>query len=106
MIRDIATVLILVSALGSWAFCVLYTVVAPWWETLGGRHVFSFSAVVGAVLTVWSVGLVTGAGQSTWFQILRLAAFCGVPVVIWWQVWLLVRVNSSTLRRTWTGGKR
>lgn len=103
--RDIGTVLVLLSTLGSWVFCVLYSVLR-WWTTPGGRHVFSFSAVIGAVLTLWSIGLITEASHSGWFDILRLVAFSGVPIVIWWRVWLLVKTNWSVWRRARNGGRR
>lgn len=97
-LRDWGSLLIILSAAGSWAFCFAYTSLAPWWRLPAGRQVFLQSAALGLVLTVWSVGLVTDADNACWFQVLRLAAFIPVPIAIWGQLILLLNVNRIAWR--------
>ena len=97
-LRDWGSLLIIASAAGSWVFCIAYTLLAPWWRRPVGRQLFAKAAALGLVLTVWSIGVVTEAGQAHWFQLLRFAAFIPIPIVIWGQVALLIRVNRPAWR--------
>jgi hypothetical protein len=97
-LRDWGSLLIIASAAGSWVFCAAYTFLAPWWKKPTGRQVFLQAAALGLVLTVWSIGLLTEAGNAHWFQVLRLVAFVPVPIAIWGQLILLLNVNRIAWR--------
>lgn len=97
-LRDWGSLLIILSAAGSWTFCLTYTLLAPWWKKPTGRQVFLQAASLGLVLTVWSIGLLTEAGNAQWFQVLRLVAFVPIPLAIWGQFFLLLDVNRIAWR--------
>ncbi len=92
MIRLLGSVLIFTCAVMATGFCVLYHLSARWWESREGRHVMSFTAVLAILLLLWSAGILAGA-DSTWFQIVRLVAFAGLPWVLGWRLWLLYKIQ-------------
>jgi hypothetical protein len=90
VIFAIGTALVVASALLAWAFCVGYHLSARWWESEAGRHLMSFTASLGVVLSLWAVGAMTPT-KGLWWEVLRLVAFTGVPVSLAWRVSLLWR---------------
>lgn len=93
MIQTIGTALVVVSAVLAWAVCVTYHLSARWWDSEAGRHLMTFTAVLAVVLTLWSVGALTPATKGTWWQIVRLVAFTGVPVSLGWRLWMVYRLQ-------------
>jgi hypothetical protein len=80
-------------------FCVLYTAWEPWWRSELGRHLFTYSAVVAAVLVLSVIRVVSGVGLETpWFQALRLITFAGMPFVIGWRIAILWRIHRDKVR--------
>lgn len=79
----------------SWAFLGLYGLLAPWWKSPMGRHLFSFGAMVAGLLTlVLATGLL-GHGY-TGHTYVRLAAYAVLAVVLWRHVAMAAR---SQLKR-------
>jgi hypothetical protein len=93
----VGTGLVIVSAVLAWAVCVLYHLSARWWESEAGRHVMTFTGVLAVVLTLWSIGALTPT-KGPWWDVLRLAAFTGVPVSLTWRLWLLYRLQVKPRR--------
>lgn len=90
------SVLVVVSAVLAWACVIAQALLARWWATAAGRHVFAFQAVLALCLGLWAVRLVWPEGD--WFRLVRLAAFTGVPVVLAWRLQIIVQ--------TWRRGRR
>lgn len=93
MTHWIGTALIVVSAVLAIAICVLYHLSARWWESETGRHVMSFTGVIALILTLWTIGALTQTGDRPWWGTVRLAAFTGVPWVLGWRLWLLIKLQ-------------
>jgi hypothetical protein len=103
--QEIGTVLVLLSAALAWMFVAGYHLSARWWTSEAGRHLMTFTAVLAVVLTLWSVGALT-ATKGTWWLVVRLVAFAGVPVSLGWRAWLLWRLQIwPALRRPPTRAK-
>jgi len=89
--------LVVVSALLAIACVVSQALLARWWETSGGRHVFAFQAVLAACLSLWAVRLLFPAGD--WFQVPRLVAFALVPLVLAWRLRIIVQTWRKARRQ-------
>lgn len=92
----VGSVLVLLSALLAVACVAAQMLLARWWETAAGRHVMAFQGVLAVCLALWSLRLVVPDGS--WFAVLRLVAFSGVPVVLAWRLLIIVK--------TWRGKHR
>lgn len=93
-------ILVIVTAALSWVFVVQYHLMAPWWRTEIGRQMMTYSAVVAVLLTLSAVRIIGGAGlDTTWFVLLRLVVFAGVPVAIGWRIAILWRAQRRGRRR-------
>ena len=92
----IGTVLVLVSAVLAVACVAAQMLLARWWQTSAGRHVFAFQAVLAACLSLWAVRLVVPDGE--WFVVLRLIAFSGVPIVLAWRLAIILRTWQAKHR--------
>lgn len=92
MIELLGTVLIVASAVMAVTFCVAYHLSARWWRSEEGRHLMSFTAVIAAVLILWTIGALTPA-HGPWWLVLRLVAFSGVPIVLAWRLLMLYRLQ-------------
>jgi hypothetical protein len=101
VIQHVGTALIVVSALLSVACVVAHQVLARWWETPVGRHVFAFEAVLAACLGLWALRLALPEGD--WFEVPRLVAFAGVPLVLGWRLLIILRVWGEERRRRMEG---
>lgn len=95
-LRLAGSVLVVVSAVLAWACVVAQALLARWWMTSAGRHVFAFQAVLALCLGLWGIRLLIPDGD--WFQAVRLAAFTGVPVVLAWRLQIIIQ--------TWRRGRR
>lgn len=93
MITHIGTGLVVLSAVLAWAFCLLYHFTAPWRASAAGRHIMTFTATLAVVLTLWSVGALTPATKGTWWEITRLVAFGGIPLMLARRIHLLWRLQ-------------
>lgn len=92
--RYTGSVLIVVAALQAVEWLVAYhrTTGGAWRRTQMGRHLMAFMASIAAVLAVWSTAVVLdalGFDLPTWFDVLRLAVFVSIPIVLAWRRVLL-----------------
>ena len=73
-----------------------------WRDDRMGRHVMAFVAAFAAVFSLITADLIVtkifGAVTPAWFLWLYLAAFAGVPVVLWWRLVELLRVTRRSQR--------
>lgn len=86
--------LVWASFLASWAFVIGYTILAPWWRTRMGRHMFTFGAMVAGLLTLIIVTALLGRNYPG-RDYVRLACYAALAVMLWRHVWMLV---SSQLK--------
>jgi hypothetical protein len=89
VIQLAGSVLVVVSAALVTACVVVYGAFHKWWRSPGGRHIFSFMAALAVSFDLGVIRL--AAGDSEWFQVLRLLAFTFIPWVLGWRLVLLVR---------------
>ena len=82
----------------AWAFVIGYTILAPWWRTRMGRHLFSFGAMVAGLLTLILVTTLLGHDfpGRPW---VRLCAYGVLAVMLWRHVWMLVTSQTKAPRR-------
>lgn len=71
-----------------------------WWATAMGRHLMAYMLVVAAILLLSSISVVLRLFGVTpldamWFEILRLAVFTLLPVVMTQRLWLQVKAQRS-----------
>lgn len=92
MLRLIGDLLIVYSA----GVTVLSTVghARTGWRTPMGRHLTLYTGTFAMVLVLSSIRILFG--DSPAFQMLRLAVFVGVPVVLTWRLVLQVRTWRGT----------
>lgn len=98
IIRLLGTIFILASTFLANAFVIAYHIIAPWRNTDMGRHIMNFGLVLAVILDLWILRLFFGQGQE-WFDWVRLAAFAGLPYVLFRQIWMLVRVQILDRRK-------
>ncbi|MET8334350.1 putative phage holin [Streptosporangium canum] len=97
LVHLIGSLLVVVTALLAIACVAAQVLLARWWETSAGRHVFAFQAVLAACLSLWAVRLLFPAGD--WFQIPRLVAFALVPWVLAWRFLIIVQTWRTRRRQ-------
>ncbi|MFF0867614.1 hypothetical protein ACFYUV_38035 [Nonomuraea sp. NPDC003560] len=85
----IANVVLVVTAVLALACVAAHALLARWWRTGAGRHVFAFQAVVAALTTV--VALRTWFPDSDVIRTARSIAFLGLPVVLGWRLAIIIR---------------
>ncbi|OLE27966.1 MAG: hypothetical protein AUG44_08740 [Actinobacteria bacterium 13_1_20CM_3_71_11] len=90
-LRVVFEVLLVVGALASWGFVIRYTATYRWWETEIGRHLISWSSVVGAFLTYYVLVFIwpTIPGRM-W---IRLFLFVALIAVIVWRLVMFERLR-------------
>lgn len=88
----IGNALVISSAIVSLVFIFAYHQRAYWWRTGDGRHVFTFMAVIAAVLTSASLRIIFGDPE--WYTWVRVIVFAGVPVVLVWRLSILLSAQS------------
>jgi len=81
-------VLLWAAAIASWIFPVLYTVLAPWWRSPTGRHLFSFAMMIAVIFAV--IMLPKVFGDYTGRNMVRLSSYTAMTVILWRHVWLLI----------------
>lgn len=92
MFRQLGFVLLTVSALPA-VLSVVVHLTTPWTRTRMGRHLMAYAAAIAAVLVTWTVGFFFQSPP--WFDIVRLAVFSLVPVVLWWRLWMQVQARRT-----------
>lgn len=97
-LRLIGSVLIVVSFVLALAGVVAHLLLARWWETAHGRHVFAFQTVLALSLGLWSLRLLIPDGD--WFQTVRLIAFAGIPVVLAWRLQIIIQTWRDMRRKS------
>lgn len=86
--------LIIVSAAEADLFVLLYSLSSRWWKSVAGWNIMTLMFVIAAILDMSSVRLIVGVSADTpWFISLRLAVFMGVPFVLAWWLWRLVKIQ-------------
>lgn len=88
-------VLFWVAVIAAVAFPILYTVLAPWWRSQTGRHVFSLAAVIAVVLLIQVLRLVLGR-HFPGRPVVDLLQYIGIAAVLLGQLRLLI---TSQIRR-------
>lgn len=97
VLRVIGSALIVVSALLAVACLAAQALLARWWRTPGGRHFFWFHLVLALCLGLWTSRLVFPDGA--WFQVLRLVAFSGIPIVLAWRLQIIIQTWRDMRRK-------
>jgi hypothetical protein len=92
----VGSALVVLSAVLALACVVAQAMLARWWETPAGRHVFAFQAALAAVLTLWALRV--WIPDSTFVVTLRSLAFALVPVVLGWRLLIILRTWRSRRR--------
>lgn len=77
------------SFVASWLFVIGYTILAPWWRSRMGRHLFSFGAMVAGLLSLVTVTGILGHGYPGQPYV-RLAAYGALAIMLWRHVYMLV----------------
>ncbi|SFK92886.1 hypothetical protein SAMN05216275_14180 [Streptosporangium canum] len=95
-LRLIGSLLVVVTALLAWACVIAQVLLARWWQTSAGRHVFVFQLVLALCTGLWALRLLIPDGD--WFQVARLVAFTLVPWVLGWRFLIILQ--------TWRKGRR
>lgn len=75
------------------AFVVLYWR-SSWRNSPMGRNLMALPAVLGALLGLWLLARVTGP-LPVW---LWLGGIVSLDAVMWWRVWILWKVQHTSLR--------
>lgn len=96
-LRSVFDVLMFASAIPAVLSVVVYAALYRWWASPIGRHLMSFTAVVAAVLAL-SV-LRRWVGWPDWMPIVYVVVFSGVPIVLWWRLWVFVRTDARPPER-------
>ena len=65
-----------------------------WWATQMGRHLLAYMSVMATVLVLSVVRL--ALGDTWWFQLLRLAVFIGVPIVMTQRLYLQLKAQRES----------
>lgn len=98
LVGDVAVWVALASAI---AFCVTYTLVAPWWSTGEGRHLMAFTAVVGLAFGWLAYRLVTGPHHvlPVTTEAPRASMYTALAGLLVWRLALLLRTQIRRRKR-------
>lgn len=91
MLQLLGDIGLVVSAIADIAFVATYAIVAKWHRSEYGRLLMFQGVCFGLILGLGSLRLVLGSTYS--FDVLRTVIFLGVPVIMIWQLILLIRVQ-------------
>lgn len=97
LIRHLGTIEIVAAAAMAWLVVTTHHLLSKWATTPGGRHAFTFEVVLAVCLSLWAFRLVVPDGNG--FLLVRLVAFAGVPLVLFWRWLIIVRVWREARRR-------
>lgn len=94
----LGTVGIYLSAVMATVGLVGYAMLARFWRSRGGWHVFWFMLVLAWVLDL--AALRNLIGFPAWLEWLRLGTFAvGMPVVLGWRCWIIFDLQLGQWRR-------
>ena len=82
-------------------FCILYAVLAPWWQSGEGRHLMTFTAVIGTAFG-WiayrqTISEVRPAALS--LEIPRAVILSALAALLVWRLLLLLQAQTRKRRR-------
>lgn len=96
--------LLVIGALGSVAFPLMYTIRVPWWHEEVGVHLFAFSALFALLYSRSVVGLLTGTTNKLWDEadtgdkwFYLFIAIAGA-FVVWQRFWIFIK-SQRELRK-------
>ncbi|RCG32003.1 hypothetical protein DQ384_05525 [Sphaerisporangium album] len=93
----VGTVLVVLSAVLADACVAAQMLLARWWRTSQGIHVFVFQAALGLCLSLWALRLIVPDGD--WFLFARTASFAAIPVVLAWRLSIIIRTWRQARRQ-------
>lgn len=96
LVYAVGSVLVVISAVLADACVLAQALLARWWQTPQGRHVFAFQAALGLCLSLWTLRLVVSDGPL--FLVARMASFALVPVVLAWRLVVIIRTWHQARR--------
>lgn len=96
LLYAVGSVLVVVSALLADACVLAQALLARWWETPQGRHVFAFQVALALCLDLWTLRLAIPEGD--WFLFARMAAFALIPAVLAWRLAIILRTWRTARR--------
>ena len=93
--QHVQTVETIVTFCTSIAFIAIYTLLAPWWQSMIGRSIVALDAALSLTLLPSVIHHLFGAtsAESTFFAWFTLTAFAMVPCVIVWRAVILIRIQ-------------
>jgi hypothetical protein len=102
-VHDIGSVLLVTCAVMAIVFCTGYhlSTNGGWNDTEEGRHLMYFTASIAAILTMYTVKIISGS-DAVWFEIIRLIIFVSFPIVLGWRLAMLWRYQF----RFWLRARR
>ena len=96
MIALLADIAFILAFVGFATFSLLYALRSPWRSTAVGRNAMAFMVVCALLLGLGIWRLVLG---DPWFNqhrdLLRLISYGLIVWVVWWRVWLLVKLQRD-----------
>lgn len=78
-------------------FVVVYSVLARWWRTAFGQHLFSFMLVI-ALVFIYIV-ITKMFGRFDGWEYVRLALIGSLATVLTWRVWILLKVQIQNRKK-------
>lgn len=95
MIRDIATVLVVLAVIPAWLFVIQYHVRTHgrWHDSALGRHLMSFVADLAALLSLALAARIWG--PHLWISIAALVLYAGLDYVIWRRYVLMLQATRD-----------
>jgi len=98
LVKVIGSIEIGLCALFANIFCILYQILARWWETDVGRNIMGLAACIAIIINLWFIALLFG-GDNDWFRLMRAAAFAGIPYILGRRIWLLLKFQVFEPRK-------
>jgi hypothetical protein len=99
VVHLIGSAAVWVALVASVAFCALYAAVAPWWRSGEGRHLMTFTAVIGIAFGWIAFRMATGFGAQQWLEMVRAAILGALAVLLVWRLLMLIRAQIRRRRR-------
>lgn len=84
--------LITAATVGAWAFLISYSVLAPWWQSKEGRHMFALTLALAALGTVSVLRRLIG--EWDYYDITITIIYGAIGWELWRRVWLLFRAQG------------
>jgi hypothetical protein len=101
VLHYLGDVAVWVATISSFAFCFTYAAIAPWNKTAEGRHLMTFTFVIGVAFSWVAYRLVT-VGPRHHFnadtEAARAIIYIALASVLVWRLMLLIRVQIRRRR--------